>query len=76
MAGNQITLFEQPKNNTQAMPRINQASGQTITSLEIAEITGKLHKHVLEATRVMEPAWEKVHGRKFSLMFKISKMPN
>ena len=41
---------------------------QTITSLEIAELTGKQHKHVMEAIRKMEPAWEKVHGSKFRLM--------
>ena len=41
---------------------------QTMTSLEIAELTGKQHKHVMEAIRKMEPAWEKVHGSKFRLM--------
>lgn len=30
----------------------------------------------MEAIRNMEPAWEKVHGRKFSLMFSISELPN
>ena len=43
---------------------------QTMTSLEIAELTGKQHKHVMEAIRKMEPAWEKVHGSKFRLMFR------
>ena len=41
---------------------------QMMTSLEIAELTGKQHKHVMEAIRKMEPAWEKVHGSKFRLM--------
>ena len=41
-----------------------------MTSLEIAELTGKQHKHLMEAIRRMEPAWEKVHGRKFALMFR------
>lgn len=41
---------------------------QTITSREIAEITGKQHKDVLEAIRNMEPAWVKVNGRKFPLV--------
>lgn len=40
---------------------------ETMSSIEIAELTGKLHKDVLEAIRVMEPAWEKVAGRKFPL---------
>ena len=43
---------------------------QTMTSLEIAELTGKQHKHLMEAIRRMEPAWEKVHGSKFRLMFR------
>ena len=41
--------------------------GQTMTSLQIAEVTGKQHKDVLKAIRSMEPAWEKVRGRKFAL---------
>ncbi len=39
---------------------------QTITSMEIAEITGKQHKDVLRAIRNMEPAWEKTAGRNFA----------
>ena len=41
-----------------------------MTSLEIAEVTGKQHKHLMEAIRKMEPAWVKVHGSKFRLMFR------
>ena len=41
-----------------------------MTSLEIAELTGKQHKHLMEAIRKMEPAWVKVHGSKFRLMFR------
>lgn len=40
---------------------------QTITSMEIAEITGRAHKNVLQAIRNMEPAWEKTTGLKFQL---------
>lgn len=39
----------------------------TMSSREIAEHAGKRHKDVLEAIRAMEPAWEKVTGRKFPL---------
>ncbi len=39
-----------------------------MTSLEIAELTGKQHKHVMEAIRRMEPAWEKVNGSNFRLV--------
>lgn len=41
---------------------------EMMTSLEIAEITGKLHKHVMEAIRKMESAWVKVNGSKFRLV--------
>ena len=41
---------------------------QTMTSLEIAELTGKQHFHVMEAIRKMEPAWVKVNGRNFALV--------
>ena len=39
-----------------------------MTSLEIAELTGKQHKNVMQAIRKMEPAWEKVNGLKFQLV--------
>ena len=41
---------------------------QRMTSLEIAEVTGKQHKDVMKAIRNMEPAWEKVNGRNFALV--------
>ena len=40
---------------------------QTITSLEIAELTGKPHNDVLKAIRKMESAWTQVTQGKFSL---------
>ncbi len=49
---------------------------QHMTSLEIAELTGKQHKNVMQAIRNMEPAWEKVHGLKFQLMFREVKIGN
>lgn len=39
-----------------------------MTSLQIAEVTGKQHKDVMRAIRNMEPAWQKVDGRKFALV--------
>lgn len=49
---------------------------ETMSSIEIAELTGKRHGDVLEAIRNMEPAWEKVRGRKFPLTFKTTDLPN
>ncbi len=46
---------------------ININTVQTMTSLEIAELTGKQHKNVMQAIRNMEPAWEKITGLKFQL---------
>lgn len=43
------------------------ARKETITSLEIAEVTGKRHSDVLEAIRNMESAWARVAQRKFPL---------
>ena len=44
--------------------------GERMTSLQIAEITGKPHNDVMKAIRKMEPAWQKVQGGNFSLMQK------
>jgi phage regulator Rha-like protein len=49
---------------------------QTMTSLEIAELTGKQHKDVLKAIRNMEPAWEKTCGRNFALTSRTIIQPN
>lgn len=46
----------------------NQNSNKkTMSSREIAELTGKRHSDVLESIRKMENAWVKVTQRKFSL---------
>ena len=39
-----------------------------MSSLDIAELCGKQHKHVMRDIRNMEPAWEKVNGSKFGLI--------
>ena len=49
---------------------------QTMSSLEIAKLTGKPHNDVMKAIRAMEPAWEKVQGGKFSLLSKTYDLPN
>ena len=54
----------------------NDNKQQMMTSLEIAELTGKMHKDVMKAIRNMEPAWEKVQGRKFALLQRTYDLPN
>ena len=46
----------------------NDNKQQMMTSLEIAEVTGKPHNDFMKAIRKMEPAWEKVQGCKFALL--------
>lgn len=56
------------KTNNQITNIINDQ--QTITSMEIAEITGKHHYDVMKAIRKMEPAWESEGKGKFSLSYR------
>ena len=49
---------------------------QRMTSLEIAELTRKQHKHVMEAIRKMEPAWVKTCGSNFRLTSRTIIQPN
>ena len=49
---------------------------QRMTSLEIAEVTGKQHKDVMKAIRNMEPAWKKICGRNFALTSREVVQPN
>jgi phage regulator Rha-like protein len=51
-------------------------SRQTMSSLEIAKLTGKPHNDVMKAIRAMEPGWEKVCQGKFSLTSRKVKQPN
>ena len=54
----------------------NNCQSQMMTSLEIAELTGKQHKDVMKAIRNMEPAWVKVRGRNFALSSRTYEIPN
>ena len=58
------------------MKTIELNTQQTMTSLEIAELTGKQHKHVMEAIRKMEPAWVKTCGSNFRLTSRTIVQPN
>lgn len=51
-------------------------SQQTMSSLEIAKLTGKPHNDVMKAIRAMEPGWEKVSQGKFSLSSRKVEQPN
>jgi phage regulator Rha-like protein len=53
------------KNSTGQMTLVHETD--KMTSLQIADITGKMHKDVLESIRKMEKAWVKVTGRNFPL---------
>ena len=41
---------------------------ERMTSLQIAEVTGKPHNDVMKAIRKMEPAWQKINEGNFSLV--------
>ena len=69
--------YEKQTAITISMNRTNGAvdGEQRMTSVEIAELTGKRHKHVMEAIRKMEPAWENVQGSKFRLSQRNYELP-
>ncbi len=52
-----------------------QMQEQRMTSLDIAQVTGKTHAHVLRDIRNMEPAWEKECGAKFGRTSEKIQMP-
>ena len=58
------------------MKTISIDTEQTMTSLEIAELTGKQHKNIMQAIRNMEPAWTKTCGLKFQLTSRTIVQPN
>ena len=62
--------------NSETMKEISIFTPQTMTSLEIAELTGKQHKNVMQAIRTMEPAWTKTCGLKFQLTSRTIVQPN
>lgn len=49
---------------------------RTMSSIDIAELTGKSHDYILKAIRKMEPAWESVTGSKFDCSFIIKELQN
>ena len=61
---------------TELTPTLYNISKETMTSLEIAELTGKPHNDLLKSIRNMEEAWIKVQGGKFSLTSRRINLPN
>jgi len=55
---------------------LNHESHEYFCPADLAEVTGKQHKNVMQAIRNMEPAWEKICGRKFALTSRTISMPN
>lgn len=49
---------------------------ETMTSLEIAELTGREHKSIMRSIREMEDDWQKVCGCKFALTSRTVEQPN
>ncbi len=47
---------------------IADGGNERMTSLQIAEVTGKPHNDVMKAIRKMEPAWQKINEGNFSLV--------
>ena len=73
LLANQLKIMKEIVLKTQI---VGNGKQQMMTSLEIAELTGKQHNDVLKAIRKMEPAWEKVCQGKFSLTSRTIVQPN
>ena len=49
---------------------------QTMSSFEIAHITGKQHFHIMRDIRELNKVYEKLHQSKIGYMLKITELPN
>ena len=49
---------------------------QTMSSFEVARLTGKRHDHVIRDVRELNKGYEKLRLPKIGLMFKITELPN
>lgn len=78
LMGKTLTLVCKDMENFNQLIPIDEGKGKkrTMTSLQIAEITGKTHSNVMRDIRNILEQLEEKHKFNFELMFKITKLGN
>lgn len=78
LMGKTLTLYHKDMENFNQLIPIDEGKGKkrTMTSLQIAEITGKTHSNVMRDIRNILEQLEEKHKFNFELMFKITKLGN
>lgn len=78
LMGKTLTLLCKDMENFNQLIPIDEGKGKkrTMTSLQIAEITGKTHSNVMRDIRNILEQLEEKHKFNFELMFKITKLGN
>lgn len=78
LMGKTLTLGRKDMENFNQLIPIDEGKGKkrTMTSLQIAEITGKTHSNVMRDIRNILEQLEEKHKFNFELMFKITKLGN
>ena len=78
LMGKTLTLYCKDMENFNQLIPIDEGKGKkrTMTSLQIAEITGKTHSNVMRDIRNILEQLEEKHKFNFELMFKITKLGN
>lgn len=78
LMGKTLTLSCKDMENFNQLIPIDEGKGKkrTMTSLQIAEITGKTHSNVMRDIRNILEQLEEKHKFNFELMFKITKLGN
>lgn len=78
LMGKTLTLYNKDMENFNQLIPIDEGKGKkrTMTSLQIAEITGKTHSNVMRDIRNILEQLEEKHKFNFELMFKITKLGN
>ena len=78
LMGKTLTFVRKDMENFNQLIPIDEGKGKkrTMTSLQIAEITGKTHSNVMRDIRNILEQLEEKHKFNFELMFKITKLGN